>query len=122
MLDCIYTARMKLANAQEAVEAMKCAERFQIEELQVILSKYIEGELDTSNCIEILTAAVGLKSAKLRIAAMEVVVDNFYRVLYEDGFRLLPFELVSEVISCDKLVVRSGLIILQLSYVGACGG
>ncbi len=40
---------------------------------------------------------------------METIVDNFHEVRYEEGFSILPFDLVLEIISCDKLVVRSEL-------------
>ncbi len=109
VLDYMYTAKMELPNAEDAVQYLACAERFQIEELEGVISDYIERELDTSNCSEILGTVDCLHSTKLRAAAMKTIVDNFDEVLYKEGFALLPFELFQEVISCDKLVVRSEL-------------
>ncbi len=104
VLDYMYTAKMELPNAEEAVQYLACAERFQIEELEGVISDYIERELDTSNCSEILATVDGLNSTKLRAAAMKTIVDNFDEVLYKEGFTLLPFELFQEIIICDKLV------------------
>ncbi len=109
VLDYIYSAKMELPNAEEAVQVLECAERFQIEELVKVISDYIERELDTSNCSEILATVDCLNTTKLRAAAMRTVVDNFYQVFYEDGFILLPFELVLEIFTCDKLVLRTEL-------------
>ncbi len=109
VLDYIYTAKIELANAVEALQFLACAERFQIEELEGAISEYIVKELDTPNCSEILAGVDCLNSTKVRAAAMKTIVDNFYQVFYEDGFTLLPFELVLEIFRCEKLVVRSEL-------------
>ncbi len=109
VLDYIYSAKIELPNAEEAVQVLECAERFQIEELAGVVSDYIERELDTSNCCQILAAVDCYHSKKLRDAAMKTIVGNFHEVRNEEGFSLLPFELVLEIIGCDKLVVRSEL-------------
>ncbi len=109
VLDYIYTAEMVVADAKEALQVLECVERFQIENLGGVISDYIERELDLTNCSEVLAVADGFNSTKLRAAAMKLIVKNFHQVLYKEGFTLLPFELLLEVINCEKLVVRSEL-------------
>ncbi len=109
LLDYIYTGKMELTNATEAVHVLECVERFQIENLEEVITKYIEHKLTKSNAIEILDAVDFLNSAKLRAAAMKLIVENFYEVCYREEFTLLPFDLVLEVISSDDLVIRSEL-------------
>ncbi len=109
VLDYIYTAKMELTNPKEALQALECVERFQIENLNDVIADYVHQELDITNCCEILAMADCLNSTKLRAAAMKLIVENFHHGLYKEGFSLLSFELLLEVISCDKLVVNSEL-------------
>ena len=38
---------------------------------------------------------------------MKRIVENVHQVLYDERFRLLPFELVLQIVSHEQLVIRS---------------
>ena len=107
ILDYMYTAQMDLVNPETALHYLECANRFQIEELEQVISDYIEERTGATNCFQVLDTADRINSMALRKKAMMTIFDNFHSVWRCDWFLVLEIEIVREILTSTKLMVKS---------------
>ena len=109
VLDYEYTAEVKIDDIDAALECLECANRFQVQGLELIVSDYIEKKLDTDNCYRILVIADRTNLTSLRNLVMKTISKNFYQLRFSHRSTYLPFDLILEVLKSDNLAVRSEL-------------
>ena len=113
VLDYLYTAQVRIEDIDSALECLVCANRFLVEDLELIVSNYIGDKLDNSNCCRILAVVDRINLPSLRQKTMKYVCDNFYSHCFSTGIELLPFEVILEILKNADLVVRSELDVLK---------
>ena len=107
VLGYMYSAQIDLVNVENALLYLECANRFQVEELEHVISSYIVQQLDIATCAEILVVVDRINFSSLREMALATIVRNFYKFYSRAEFVKLRVDLVLEILRCRDLVVRS---------------
>ena len=107
VLDYSYTARLEFDDIDSALRCLECANRFQFEDLERVISNYLEKNLNKKNYYRILTLTDRTNLVSLRKATMKFVCNNFYTLCFSAELSLMPVFVILEVLNSEKLVVRS---------------
>ena len=123
VLEYVYTARLEFDSIDSALRCLECANRFQCEDLEQVVSNYIGNKLDLENWYRILVVVDRINLTSLRDLTLNLVFANFYKLCFSVEISMLPLELIQEILNSDALVVRSELDVFKaVLRWGVCSG
>lgn len=112
LIDYAYTANITIThdNAQQLLSA---ANLVQIHSIREACCKFLEKEMDPSNCLGIHCFAEAHVCLKLSEKAKKFAEEHFTEVAHHEEILLLPQNKMIELISSDDLVVMTEEIVLD---------
>lgn len=106
LLDFVYTESIQVS--VENVQALlPAACLLQLEGVQKACCKFLEQQLDPSNCLGIRSFAESHGCEELRYAAEKYILKHFVDVVQSEEFFQLSSDNVESLIKCDNLTVPS---------------
>lgn len=112
-LQYIYTAQVEIADEPTALLLLESARMYQLETLESFVENFLISRLNVSNCFELLGHAEHYDLEELKRETKNQMQERFEAVASSPSFPACPYELIEELLSCRKLVIRSEM---QLFY------
>ena len=114
VLDYAYTGKIVIndANLQDVLEA---AAHLQFTEILGFCSQYMNNELTTENCLQILNMGDVYGLIECKREAKRYILENFIPVSENEDFRTISPELFCEFLSDDKLHAHSELDVFKVA-------
>lgn len=114
VLNFIYTAKLELSlmNVQEVLSA---ANYFQLTTVIDACLNFLEGELDTENCIDMLIIAENYSLISLRDKILKFICAHISDIAKSDEFWRLQESQIEQLLSCDLPVDCSETEILKIT-------
>ncbi|KAI8515022.1 Kelch repeat and BTB [Branchiostoma belcheri] len=102
----VYTGQVELSETN-VQELMSAANMFQILDLFQACATYMQSKVDKTNCLGVYFFAQAIDHEDLMYAARDVLNINFASVSRTEEFLQLSWQQVVDIISSDKLSVKS---------------
>jgi len=105
ILDFVYTSRIQISE-KCVLHIMSGASMLQMNHVVKICEKFLESQLDPSNCIGLASFACELGCQELKKKIEKYICDYFDEVSQSEEFKSLNVCQISKVVSNDKLNVK----------------
>ncbi|XP_033734838.1 kelch-like protein 20 [Pecten maximus] len=118
-----YTGSLDICQ-QNVQNLLAAASMFQIIPVQKACARFLETQLDNSNCVGIYCFAQAHSCLSLQVKAREHIEKNFMDVHQCEEFLRLPLDKVTEIVASDELNVDKEDVVFEaiLAWVGAQEG
>ena len=112
LLTFLYTAKTTIdqGNVQMLLEA---ANLFQIDLLRRNCTAFMEKQLDPCNCLGMKHFADAHGLEKLSVDAEKMILEKFMEVMSHDEFKLMPRDVIVDVIKGDDLEVNDEILVYR---------